>query len=379
MHIAILGSRGYPSTYSGYETFLRYFVPFAVEAGNSVTVYCRWREDGQTKWSTDGADCRATFGVDSKSLSTLSYGLSSSLDVRSLRPDAALIVNCANGLWLPLIRQRGVPTVFNVDGLEWERGKWNRVAKSLFLTGAKMAAQQADILVTDSVEIGHIWKAKFGVRTRFIPYGAPILTDRTSDAVTSLGLVPNSYGLTVGRVVPENNISMTLDAYEAMAPQERIPWVFVGSAVGRSALEDRLRALSQDPDFHWLGHISDQTMLNQLWSHCLVCVHGHSVGGTNPSLLQAMGAGAPVAAFDTPFNREVLTNEGMFYSDLPSLRTAIQAIIRSKSLRSRLSDLGRTRVRDQYTWSGVCEGYLALIDEARSDAALAPTTRPPKG
>ena len=364
MHIAIIGSRGYPSTYGGYETFLRYFVPHAVEAGHSITVYCRWRENTQSSWFTDGAECRATRGVDSKSLSTLTYGLSSSLDVRSLHPDSALIVNCANGLWLPLVRQRGIPTVFNVDGLEWERGKWNAVAKQLFLAGARLAAQHADILVADSIEIGRIWEAKFGERPRFIPYGAPILEDDATDAVTSMGLPPGGYGLTVGRLVPENNIEMTLDMYERMEPKGRIPWVVVGSAVGRTTLEGKLRSLAERPDFHWLGHVSNQVLLNQLWRHCLVYVHGHSVGGTNPALLQAMGAGAPVVAYDTPFNREVLTDGGRFYSDSASLQAVIRDVRCSPSIRSTLRDMGQDRIMEHYTWPRVCDDYLGLLKEA---------------
>lgn len=362
MKVAIIGSRGFPSTYSGYETFLRYFVPHAVNAGHDVTVYCRWKDNGRSRWFVDGAECRWTLGVNSKSLSTLSYGLSSSIDVRSVRPDAVLVVNCANGLWLPLLRHLKLPTVVNVDGLEWQRGKWNATAKKVFLIGAELAARKADALVTDSVEIGRIWEEKFGVRSHFIPYGAPIIEDDDSDRLSDLGLCPGGFALTVGRLVPENNIDLTLDAFESLQRSgSRLPWVIVGSAVGRSHLEDRLRGLASAPTFFWLGHVSDQRLLTQLWRHCGLYVHGHSVGGTNPSLLQAMGAGAPIIAYDTPFNREVLTDRGIFYSDLSSLVARIEDVRRTPDLRSKLRQHGRERVSESYTWDGVCEGYLMLL------------------
>lgn len=362
MRIAILGSRGFPSTYSGYETFIRYFVRHAIAAGHDIVVYCREREGGAQQWHVDGAVCRSTRGIDSKSLSTLSFGLTSAWDARSSGADAALVVNCASGFWLPLLRQAGIPTVANVDGLEWERGKWNSLGKAIFRAGARMSARYADALVADSVVIADIWEREFGVRPRFISYGAPVIVDDSSDRVAELELPLAEYGLTVARLVPENNLEMTLDALERMG-SDRPPWVIVGSAVGKSPLEDRLRDLDGRSNIRWLGHVSDQTLLNQLWRHCGVYVHGHSVGGTNPSLLQAMGAGAPVVAFDTPFGREVLTDAGRFYSDAASLAAAIGALLGSAESRRELSRLGRRRVESDYTWEGVCERYLALLTE----------------
>jgi glycosyltransferase involved in cell wall biosynthesis len=307
MRIAVLGSRGFPSTYSGYETFIRHFVPRAIAAGHEVVVYCRWKQSGASRWQAQGAECRHTRGFESKSLSTLSFGLTSTWDARRSGADAALVVNCASGFWLPLLRRAGIPSVVNVDGLEWERGKWNRLARAMFRTGARLSARYGDELVADSVAIAEIWAEQFGVRPRFIPYGAPVLESDDDALVAELGLPLGGYGLTVARLVPENNVELTLDALEAMGA-DRPPWAMVGSAVGWGEIEDRLRALDRRPDFRWLGHVSDQRLLDQLWRHCGVLVHGHSVGGTNPSLLQAMGAGAPVVAFDTPFSREVLAD-----------------------------------------------------------------------
>lgn len=364
MRIAVLGSRGFPSTYSGYETFIRHFVPHALAAGHEVVVYCRERQDGAREWRADGAICRATGGIESKSLSTLSFGLTSAWDVRSSGADVALVVNCASGFWLPLLRRAGIPTVVNVDGLEWERGKWNRLGKAVFRAGARMSARYADTVVADSTAIAEIWEREFGIRPSFVPYGAPIIEDRASDRVAELGFPAGRYGLSVARLVPENNIEMTLDALERMGP-DRPPWIIVGSAVGNSPLADRLGEIDPSAGIHWLGHISDQELLNQLWRNCGVYAHGHSVGGTNPSLLQAMGAGAPVVAYDTPFAREVLTDAGQYYSDPASLAVAISTVLGSAERRRRLSQLGQQRIEAAYTWSSVCDDYLSLLSEVR--------------
>jgi glycosyltransferase involved in cell wall biosynthesis len=365
VRIAVLGARGFPSTYGGYETFVRHFVPHAIYAGHDIIVYCRWSQSGVHAWHTHGAECRATRGINTKSLSTLTFGLTSFWDLRRASADCALVVNCANGLWLPVLRQTGPPVVINVDGLEWERGKWNRLGRATFRTGARMAAHYADALVADSLEISRIWHADFGVRPHFIPYGAPIVTEAESDAVTSLGIPLGVYGLTVARLVPENNVDLTLDALDGMG-SDRPPWVVVGSAGGRSDVEDRLRTLSRQSDFWWLGHVSDQTLLTQLWHHCAVYVHGHSVGGTNPALLQAMGAGAATLAFDTPFAREVLTNSGAFYVDATSLAASLRLLITSPDARKTLSELGRRRIETTYNWHDVCNRYLKLLEAIRS-------------
>jgi hypothetical protein len=138
--IAILGSRGFPSTYGGYETLVRYLARQWTAEGIEVTVYCRTKDGGRRTWVTEGVRCVWTPGRDTKSLSTLSYGLTSHLAASHQKFDAALVLNVANGFYLPVLRAAGIPTAVNTDGLEWERGKWNSLAKRVFLAGAKATA-----------------------------------------------------------------------------------------------------------------------------------------------------------------------------------------------------------------------------------------------
>ncbi len=363
MKIAVMGSRGYPSTYSGYETFVRHFIPHARERGHEVLVYCRWKQAGQTAWTVDdGVECRYTRGIETKSLSTLSFGLTASFDVRRRDVDAALVLNSANGLWLPLLHAAKVPAAINVDGVEWRRGKWGLVGKTLHRAGARTASRRAEALVADSRAIAEIWSRKYGRRPEFIPYGASIVSDDAGDELEALGIPPGGYVLTVARLVPENNVEMVIDALEAIP--ERPPWVVVGEANYRNELEAKLRKLSERPDVWWLGHVSSDRLLEQLWRHCAVYVHGHSVGGTNPSLLQALGAGAPTLALDSVFNREVIGEDGEFFAPAPAaLAGELERFMGSSELRAKQSALGPARVTGRYSWPEVCDRYLALLED----------------
>jgi glycosyltransferase involved in cell wall biosynthesis len=362
MRIAIIGSRGFPSTYGGYETLVRHLARALTLWGNDVTVYCRARHDKRTSWEVDGVRCRATPGRDTKSLSTLTFGATSCFDASLRGFDAAIVLNIANGLFLPLLRARGIPHALNTDGIEWERGKWGRVARLVFKLGARMSARYADSLVADSVSIAKIWHDLFGVDSTFVPYGAPIVKGTPSNRLKELGLTSESYVLAVARLIPENNVDLTLDAIERMSPNP--PTVIVGSGSPGSPIERRLAALAERHDsFQWLGHVSDQELLTQLWANAGVYVHGHSVGGTNPALLQALGAGAPTLALDTPFNREVLqSDEQMVPGDAAVLADQLGHLLADAGAREHLRIHGRSVVRERYNWHDVCCGYLNVLE-----------------
>jgi glycosyltransferase involved in cell wall biosynthesis len=159
--VAIIGTRGYPSYYGGFETAVRKLAPYLADQGWDVTVYGR---EGAAKLDDPSADHRIrtviTKGIESKSLSTLTHGLTASLHAARRRPDVALVMNVANGYWLPLLRARRIPTLINVDGIEWDRAKWNRLAKFIFLTGARITARLGSRMVYDSKEIARRWESE---------------------------------------------------------------------------------------------------------------------------------------------------------------------------------------------------------------------------
>ncbi|MBN8868935.1 MAG: DUF1972 domain-containing protein [Solirubrobacterales bacterium] len=357
--IAILGSRGFPSTYGGYETLVRHLARAWVARGIEVTVYCRERPAGKRAWIEEGVRCRWTPGIESVSASTLSFGLTNHLDASFRDFDAALVVNVANGYFLPFLNMRGIPVAINTDGIEWERGKWGTVARKVFRNGAVASARFADVLIADSVVIAEIWRDTFGVDSEFVPYGAPVLDeDLPTDRIEALRLEPGDYRLVVARMVPENNVDLSLDG---MLETDGVN-VVVGAGKGDTPLERRLADLDRSGKVRWLGHVADQELLDQLWAHCSLYLHGHSVGGTNPSLLQAMGAGAPVIALDTPFNREVVGNDQQFYGGSPdSLIELIRKAQDDPGLRDEWRRRGREVVASRYSWAGVSQGYLDAL------------------
>jgi glycosyltransferase involved in cell wall biosynthesis len=310
---------------------------------------------------TEGVRCIATPGYDSKSLSTLTFGMTATLDASFRRFDSILVLNIANGFWFPALRAARTPFAVNTDGIEWERGKWSRAGRAMFRAGAWMTARNAGALICDSQAIGAIWKDLIGRDSNFIPYGAPVLGDVGRDRVEGAGVGSEPYLLAVARLAPENNVELTLDALDMLgdqAPQA----VIVGSANFDSPIETRLKAMEAAGRLMWLGHVDDQHLLTQLWANSAVYVHGHSVGGTNPALLQALGAGAPTLALETPFNAEVLPfPEQLFPNDASALAERIDSVIGSTERQQSMRLTGQQVIRERYSWDDVCRRYMNLL------------------
>ena len=360
--VAIIGTRGYPSYYGGFETLVRHLAPYLADHDWDVTVYGR----RASVKSTDSAkDARVgtvtTFGVDSKTWSTLSYGLSSSLDAAlRVRPDVALVMNVANGFFLPLMSTLNIPTVVNVDGVEWERAKWGWSARQVFRAGAKMTALFATHLVFDAHAIKVRWNEEFHRTGSYVPYGADIVGDLPVEP----GLAHRSYILYVARFVPENTFDEFLTATRVLA--QRWPVVIVGSSGYGGPADARVAAIAREhANVHWLGHIADDQRLFSLWQHAGAYFHGHSVGGTNPALVQAMACGAPVVARDTVFNREVIGSSGLFVSpDARVIAQALSELLTDPCQQARYSDIGVQRVIKHYSWQSVNEAYKAVLDHS---------------
>ena len=350
-NVAIIGTRGYPSYYGGFETLVRHLVPYLAERGWNVTVYSRHMPPKEEL--EDGVVVRKTPGLETKSLSTLSYGLTSTVHAARNNFDVALVMNVANGFWLPALRRAKIPSVVNVDGIEWERAKWGRLARSIFRTGAKLTARSATTIVCDSTAIQTYWSQKFGRASDYIPYGG----DKVSRAEVPAGLVSRKYILIVARFVPENTVVEFFEAAETLSRTYDV--VIVGSSGYGGPLDEHVENLcKKNARIKWLGHISNDEQLYALWHHAGVYFHGHSVGGTNPALVQAMACGAPVVARDTVYNREVLGDAGIFVEPTASaISGAILSLMADQTLVEGMTAAAQSRAESQYTWESVCDAY----------------------
>lgn len=352
--VAIIGTRGYPSYYGGFETAIRRLAPYLVERGWKVVVYGRpgTTKDGDVTHHPE-VETVVTPGLETKALSTLSFGLTASLHAAVWKPDVALVMNHANGYWLPILRSQRIPSLVNVDGLEWEREKWGPVAKGVFRTGARFTARWGTRLVYDARAIADRWEQDFERVGDVIPYGG----DPSAPLPVPEGLESGRYVLVVARFVPENTISEFLTAAEGLATRWHV--VIVGSSGYGGEIDQRVEELaSTNERVKWLGHVSDDRQLFALWQHAGVYFHGHSVGGTNPALVQAMALGAPVVARDTVFNREVLSTAGEFALPQPeAIESAVERLMEDQPRRHELSAAAKARAADHYSWDSVCDAY----------------------
>ena len=359
--VAIIGTRGYPSYYGGFETAVRKLAPYLADRDWDVTVYGR---KGMTRDADPSADSRirriVTSGIETRSLSTLSYGLTACLHAAGEKPDVVLLMNVANGYFLPLLKAQDIPTLVNVDGIEWDRAKWGRLAKAVFRIGARLTARYGTRTVYDSQEIARRWNEEFNRDGDFIPYGGDVVGELPIEP----GLTHRGYVLVVVRFVPENTIAEFTEAAESISRSHQV--VIVGSSGYGGGLEERVRVLSeQRSSVTWLGHISDDVRLLSLWQHAGVYFHGHSVGGTNPALVQAMACGAPIVARDTPYNREVLGDEGALYAvpNAGSISAQVSELMTSPMLQELLSTRVLERAVRAYRWTDICESYHKSLTE----------------
>jgi glycosyltransferase involved in cell wall biosynthesis len=262
-------------------------------------------------------------------------------------------MNVANGFWLPLLRLRGIPSLVNVDGIEWDRAKWGPFAKSVFKLGAKFTAIFGDVLVSDSREIARRWKQDFNRDSVFIPYGG----DAPLELPTVEGLPSRGYVLVVARFVPENSIGEFFEAVPKIAA--KYPIVIVGSSGYGGPLDEQAAELARThTNVQWLGHLNDDEKLLSLWQHAGVYFHGHSVGGTNPALVQAMACGAAVVARDTVYNREVLGSGGQFTAPYAEdIADTIDSLMSDPLLQTAARDSAIERSKAEYTWDLVCSSY----------------------
>lgn len=360
--VAIMGTRGYPSYYGGFETAVRWLAPYLADRGWDVTVYNRPGETA-TADSTRHPAVKTveTAGLRSKRLSTLSYGWTSALHAARNPPDVAIVMNVANGYFLRMLQRRGTAVLVNVDGIEWEREKWGWFARLIFRGGARQTAKHADELAVDAIAIGERWEQTYGRRGTFIPYGGVI---PQGDLPLEPGLRTGGYALYVARFVPENSFAQFFEAARAVSANHQV--VIVGS--GSTSFNDAAAALaSAEPNVRWLGHISDDERLHGLWQHAGVYFHGHSVGGTNPALVQAMACGAPIVARDTVFNREVLGADGTFVAaEATDIAAALTSVLSNTATQQKLRADSRARAQAHYSWDSVCAQYesalLALLE-----------------
>ncbi len=360
MKIALIGTRGIPAAYSGFETAVENLAREFTARGHEVTVYCR---PHMTEQRDEHAGARLVHlpTIRNKYLDTLAHTtVSTGHMVTKERPDVAIYFIAGNAPVVPFARMAGVPSILQIDGMDSQRAKWPRAAKAIIRQFEHMSAAAATIAVTDSESVADLYEQRFGRRLLAIPYGASLPDPGTTQALGELGLTPGEYILFVGRLVPENNAHLLVDAYAKLDTDW--PLVIVGDA---PYADDYIAGLKAGASENVLfpGYVFGDGYA-ELVNNCGVMCAPTEVGGTHPVIIEAMAAGAPLVVSDHGPNLEVVGDAAATFSLAAapaSLAGVLARLIDDPERRRKLGEAAAARAAERFGWDRCAERYLAIV------------------
>ncbi len=359
LRIAIVGTRGIPANYGGFETFADQLSVRLARRGHKVTVYCRQRRD-----PPEYCGVRLVYlpTIRHKYFDTLAHTFLSTLHLLVHRTDVALYCNAANAVFTILPRMTGIPVALNVDGIERKRRKWNALARAWYRGSEYLATILPNRFISDAEAIRTYYRERYGKDSPFIAYGAETERAETRDTLDRLGLEPGKYFLYVSRLEPENH------ALEVRQAFEKVPTPMKLALVGDAPYADEyIRQVRETLDeriilpgaIYGIGY-------RELGSWCFAYIQATEVGGTHPALIEAMGRGNIVLYRDTPENAEVCGDAGLPWRDEAGLTARIRETLAMSELeREALRASAVQRVRERYDWDAVTAQYEALFESLR--------------
>lgn len=368
LSVALIGSRGIPGRYGGYETLMEELAVRLLARGFQVTVYCRSHFTPRELRRFQGVELVVLPTIRGKYFDTPVHTLLSCLHAAAAGYDAALVVNSANAVFVPLLQAAGIPVALNVDGIEKRRAKWGPAGRGVYALSERLACVLPDALVTDAEVIRRHYLERYGAESVPIAYGVDPRPPAAMGELARLGLVPGRYFLYVSRFEPENNPHRVTEAYRRVGGD--LPLVMVGGA----PYADRFIAgftRGADSRIRFPGPIYGDGY-RELLSHALAYVHATEVGGTHPALVEAMGYGNCVLVNDTPENREVAGGVGLYFrATEPATLTQGLEWLCSRPERARARGRAAARrARILFSWERVADRYADLL------AGLARRSRP---
>ena len=370
MNIAILGTRGIPANYGGFETFAEALGTRLAARGHRVTVYCRSHYVPRSLKSYQGVHLVVLPTIRHKYLDTVVHTMLSVAHAFGARYDVALVCNAANAFVCGLPRLRGAAVVLNVDGIERKRRKWSPAGRAWYRVSERLATWLPDAVVTDAEVIRSYYLTHYGCETTFIPYGCEVGREAGTAALETWGLAAGEYVLYVSRLEPENNADAVIAGFERASFGGRL--VIVGDAPYADDYKNRLRQMA-GKRVVFAGGVYGAGY-RQLQSHAFAYVHATEVGGTHPALVEAMGFGNCVLVNDTPENREVAGEAALYFhaSEPATLASALEQLAADRALVERHRDLARARARDRYSWNAVTDEYEHLFERVAASGGGRP-------
>ena len=362
MKIAMIGFRGIPNTYGGGEEFVRYLAPGLSLKGHEVTVYC-WKHLFFDRSSNYMGVHRVFIPtLNHKFLGQLIHAFLSIFHAIIVHSDIIYIHTLPSGLHTVFAKMFNKRIIVNTDGFDWLRDKWGAIGKFYFKLSASVVVLTAKELVSDANGIRQYYLNKYRRDSKVIAYGANIEKSQNLSLIDEYLVKPFEYYLVACRFVPENNIDLIIRAYELVKSDKIL--LIAGSANYKSDYIEHCKK-TLDKRIVFLGHIDDYLKVKELHCNCYAYLHGHSMGGTNPALLKALGYGNCILALNTVFNREVLINEYglLFKKDINDLRKKIQYINDRPSVAEEYRRKASYRIKEAYTWGKIINQYDELFSQ----------------
>jgi glycosyltransferase involved in cell wall biosynthesis len=358
MRIAILGTRGIPASYGGFETFAEHLSTRLVARGHEVTVYCRAHYVSPRQLKYHGVRLEVLPTIRHKYFDTVVHAFLSAIHAVSRRFDVALICNAANAPFSPILRFTGTPVAINVDGLEHKRKKWGWLGRRYYRLAEYLSTVLPNEMVTDAQVIQDYYQVRHNSPSTMIAYGSEV--ERRSDQnVRKWRVEPNRYVLYVSRLEPENNAHLVIEAFKKVRTAYRL--LIVGDAPYAESYISDLKARARgDKRIIFTGFVFGEDY-RALQQNAYCYVHATEVGGTHPALLEAMGYGNCVLTLATPENIEVVGEAGVPYIDEFDLAEKLQRVLRDGSLVQAYRNRAQLRIRRHYDWETVVDQYEKLF------------------
>ena len=363
--IALLGTRGIPARYGGFETFAEQLSTRLVQRGHEVTVYgrCSLADCFRAGWgeriAIDGVRRRETPTIFHKYLETPLHALTSAIDQLFQRTDAIILCNAANSPFAPILKLKRIPLLINVDGIERNRAKWNSFGKAWYLLGEHCSVRLASRVISDADVIADYYREAYGVDSTVIPYGVHPVQRPAGETLAKFGLTSKNYILYVSRLEPENNALGVIEAYNRLNLE--MPLVIVGDAPYATAYKEKLRATANQ-NVIFTGFQFGEAY-QEFQSNCYLYIQATEVGGTHPALIESMSYGNCVLANGTPENVEVVGEAGICFekNNFTQLSELIAQALKEPDRVAKYGELAIERVRQNYSWDSVVTRYEDLI------------------
>ena len=361
LKISIIGTKGYPYVYGGYETFIKEISERLVKKNCKITIYCHKGLFKKRPNKLNEINLVYIPSIETKILSQPIHSFFSIIHSCISKSDLIFVVNSANGPFGIITKFFKIPSLINVDGLEWLRPKWKGFGSLYYKWASKMATIFYDQIINDSDEMRKVYLELFERDSIVIAYGANVRKSTNSKLIKNWNIKPKQYYLIVGRLIPDNNSDLIISGFLESNSNRKL--VIVGDVTYRDKYANDLKSIKNER-LIFTGYVKNQEILAELYHNCYVYLHGHEFGGTNPTMIKGLAFGTAILALDTVFNQEMLQSGkfGLFFKkDKSSVSAMINYCEKEKLLIKQLSDNSINGISDKYDWDKITNQYLKIF------------------